>query len=490
MSTERETWKRDSGYIWSMLGSAVGFANLLSFSAHCYKNGGGAFLIPYIAAILVLGVPMLILEATIGKRFQLPLVSAYGQTAGQWGRMLGWLAVISCATIGGFYAVLTGYSVAYTAFSAAGSIPQDTGAFFNTVFLGASSGLTQWGHLSWTILGATICVALFSWTVLVRKIQSGVERICSLFLPILALLVIGFAAAVCFLPGASSGFLHYLKPDFSRLGNMALWRDVFGQLFFSLSLGLGIVVGYSRHTKKSTNILRAMIAVVAGDFLISFLAGLAIFGCIGYLSQANGVPFASIVEGGSTFNIGFVIFPQILQQFGPLIARIVGPIFFFCVFIAGITGVFSIVESVAGNIQEEFAMTRRRAVSWATALMLAISIPFCMGNGPHILDALAPMVLGNTMLVAALAEIVVFLYLSRSLRSDSVWTLPNGRRPFYHLLRTAGIGVLALILVESIILEARSPWTLATTVRWIWLGAAVALSAALSRRPRRAEALA
>ena len=487
MTTERETWKKDSGYIWSMLGSAVGFANLLSFSAHCYRNGGGAFLIPYMAAMFILGVPMLVLEATIGKRFQLPLVSAYGQVAGSWGRMLGWLAVIACATIGGFYAVLTGYSVAYTAFTAAGTIPQDTASFFQNQFLGVSGGLSQWGHLSWILLGSTVCVALFSWTVLIRQINAGVERICSFFLPLLGLLVVVFAIAVCFLPGSSIGFVQYLKPSFARLGDMALWRDVFGQLFFSLSLGLGIVTGYSRHTKKNTNILRAMIAVAFGDFLISFLAGFAIFGCIGYLSLSTGSPFDALIRSSSTFDIGFVIFPQILHQFGPLFSRIIGPIFFFCVFIAGITGVFSIVESVAGNLQEEFRQTRKRAVSWTVGLMLLMAIPFCMGNGPHILDALAPMVLGNTMLLAALAEIIVFLYMSRTIREDAVWSGKKGRHPFYHLLRTGGFAVMFLILIEAIVLEGKSAWTLSSVVRWSWLGFALILAGLLSRKAATAE---
>jgi NSS family neurotransmitter:Na+ symporter len=395
--------------------------------------------------------------------------------------MLGWLAVIACATIGGFYAVLTGYSVAYTAFTAAGSIPQDTAHFFQQTFLGVSSSLSKWGHLSWILLASTICVALFSWTVLIRKIHAGVERVCSFFLPLLALIVIFFAIVVCFLPGASTGFIHYLKPDFTRLSDMALWRDVFGQLFFSLSLGLGIVTGYSRHTKKETNVLRAMVMVACGDFFISFLSGFAIFGCIGYLSQATGTPFSSIVASSSTFDIGFVIFPQILQQFGPILSRIIGPIFFFCVFIAGITGVFSIVEAVAGNFQEEFRQSRKRAVTIAMSIMVAIAIPFCMGNGPHILDALAPMVLGSNMLLAAVAEILIFLYLSKQIRNDAVWQRPSGRHPFYHLLRTAGLAIMALILVQSVVLDFQNAG-MATTLRWIWFGAAILLAIPLSRR--------
>src|SRR5262245_60543333 len=108
------TWKNQAGYIWSLLGSAVGFGTVLSFSALCYKNGGGAFLIPYIMALFIFGIPLLLLEGIIGDTWKLPLVSSYGKAIGPYGKILGWLAVLACTTIGAFYIVLTGYSVAYT----------------------------------------------------------------------------------------------------------------------------------------------------------------------------------------------------------------------------------------------------------------------------------------------------------------------------------------------------------------------------------------
>src|ERR1700730_16242904 len=96
------TWKSQTGYIWSLIGSAVGFANILSFSAKVYKNGGGAFLIPYLMALLILGIPMLILEGMIGSKWKLPIVGAYGQKWGSFGKTLGWLSVLACLTIGAF----------------------------------------------------------------------------------------------------------------------------------------------------------------------------------------------------------------------------------------------------------------------------------------------------------------------------------------------------------------------------------------------------
>ncbi|MCC5832396.1 MAG: sodium-dependent transporter [Chlamydiales bacterium] len=466
---KHDTWSKETGYIWSMIGSAVGFANVLSFSALCYKNGGGAFLIPYIVAHLIIGLPLLFLEGIIGQRTKLPLVSAMGNVAGIKGKMLGWLAVLTCATIGGFYMVLTGFSVAYTYFAASGSFTADTAHFFKHAFLRDTGSLTHFGGLAFGVLISTLLVAAFAWAVLARNIRSGVEKLCSLFLPMLAVLVIVFSIAAFFLPGSIEGFKQYLIPDFSRLADWALWRDVFGQVFFSLSLGLGIVTAYSRHNPESFSIPRAMVKVAIGDFLISFISGIAIFGCIGFMSGKSGIAFSELVPSDSAFEIGFVIFPMILQQFGDLVSRIVGPIFFFCVFIAGVTGVFSIVESVAGNFEIEFNKSRKVAVGIAMGLVTTLSIPFCFGNGQHIIGAMAPMVLGNAMLLGGISEIILFLMISKVIGNDSLWFSGKRRSYPYYSLKFVVLPLLTISLAGALYQEIAGGFGLAEAVRWTWL---------------------
>jgi neurotransmitter:Na+ symporter, NSS family len=477
------TWKRESGFIWSLLGSAIGFANILSFSAQCYKNGGGAFLIPFIAAILILGVPMLFLEGVIGHKMRLPIVSAFGQYFGKKGKFFGWLTVIAVTTIGGFYTVLTGYSVAYAYFAGTSAIPENTAEFFKHSFLQDSGNLTQFGHLSWLILVVTLACAAFSWFVLARNVRSGIEKICSIFLPILFAFIALFVIVVCFLPGAAEGFYHYLAPDFSKLLDGCLWRDVFGHVFFSFSLGLGIITGYSRHTDSTTSIRRAMWYVALGDFVVSAIAGFAIFGCVGYLSHASGVPFNEIVKSDSTFEMGFVIFPAILKVFTPWLAPIIGVIFFVAVFIAGITGVFSIVESITGNIQTEFGTTRKTAVTAASIVMSIVSVFFCMGNGQHILGSLAPMVLGNNMLLGGLAEVFVFMYVAKEIRNDAIWFAKDRRSWAYHALRIIAPIILVTILWAAVATEFTSDINAYAIVRWSWFLGACVIAALLAQKP-------
>lgn len=479
-NTPETTWKSQGGFVWSLIGSAVGFANILSFSAQVYKNGGGAFLIPYCMALFLLGVPLLILEGVIGFRFKSPLVTAYAKACGNPGKILGWLAVLACLSIGGFYIVLTGYSLAYTYFSALNAIPHDSKTFFLKTFLKATDNIADFGELSYPILLSTLAVGLLSWFVLVRNVRDGIEKVCSLFMPLLAVIMLIFAVIVSFLPGGIEGWIYYLRPDFSKLLNPSLWRDVFGQLFFSLSLGLGIIVGYSRHTGQATNIPRAMLYVALGDFAVSFISGAAIFGCIAHISHVQQVPFASILTTDSTFEIGFIIFPQMLKFFGPVVAQWIGIVFFFCIFIAGITGLFSIIESIAGNFEVEFRTSRQRAVTLAILALTLFAVLFCMGNASHLIDALVPMVLGTNMLIGGLGLIFAFQYASPEIKNDLIWK--NGNKlSFYALcLRYLAPILLMIILIGNLANEFES-FNFVKGIRWIWLLSALILSFLLTR---------
>jgi neurotransmitter:Na+ symporter, NSS family len=473
------TWKSQSGFVWSLIGSAVGFANILSFSAKAYKNGGGAYLIPYAIALFIIGIPFMILEGKIGHRWKAPLVANYGQVWGRAGKTLGWISVLACLTIGAFYIVLTSYTAAYTYFSAAGSIPEDTQSFFLHDFLHLSQNVLDFGRFSPLTFFATAAVGFISWLVLRRSVRDGIERICSCFMPLLAILVFAFAIAVCFLPGGINGWVYYLKPNFNKLLDFGLWRDVFGQLFFSLSLGLGIVVGYSRHTGKIANISRAMFQVALGDFIMSFIAGSAIFGCIAHISYTQGVPFDQILTTDSTFEIGFILFPKILKAFGAFWTPLLGTLFFFSVFIAGITGVFSIVESIAGNVEIEFKTNRQKAVSATLAVLVAMSLFFCMGNASHLIDALAPMVLGTNMLIGGLGLLYAFGY-RKDLGLD-----PNF---FSFSLKAAAPFILSTILIGNLWHEALH-FEVTGIIRWSWLLGAVLISFYLARMPIKKPAM-
>lgn len=482
------TFGKDSGFIFAMVGSAIGFANILSFSAQCYKNGGGAFLIPFLLAVVIIGLPMLYLEGVVGKVYGLPLVSAYGKILPNRWKIWGWIAVLSCLTIGSFYTVLTSWSVLYSLYSLTDSIPADTASFFVNDFLKDSGSVTTMGSMSWPIFGATLVLFVFTWYIMAKDVSKGVEKACSFFMPLLFVLFGVFTIAVIFLPGASIGFYHYLNPDFSKLSDFRLWRDVFGHVFFSFSLGLGIVVGYSRHTKTTINMRRAMLLVALGDVVFSFIAGLAVFGCVGFMSLKTSTPFHEIVKSDSTFQMGFIIFPQILQTFSPIVRPLVGGVFFFCVFIAGITGVFSIVESVAGNLEVEFGMPRKSSVTLSVIGMFVLASFFCMGNGVHLLAALQPWVLGYALLLGGIAQIYAFMFVDKTVGMDPAWSPSKGKPgSAYFTAKYIGLIFLVLSLVGSLFEEFNEPFSASHVIRWAWFFLVLLLSAYASGRVHRAH---
>jgi len=471
MGQANSGWKSQSGFIWAVLGSVVGFANVLSFSAQCYRNGGGAFLIPYFVAYLLLGLPMLLLEGVIGQKFAMPLVTAYGKKAPVLGKYIGWIAIISCLTIGSFYIVLTAYSAMYTYFGAAGVIPDDTSYFFKYQFLQSTSSVLEMGSFSWQIFAAVAAIGLFVWWTMIRDISKGVETVCSMVMPLLTVFVVVFAIFSTFLPGALDGIIRFLRPDFSKLLDISLWRDVFGQLFFSLSLGLGIITGYSQYNGESFNLRKSMTLVAIGDFVISFIAGWVVFASVGYMSFVSGVPFQEMIKSDSSFEIGFIIFPKILKTFSLSWQPVLSFVFFFCVFIAGITGVFSIVESVTGNVEREFGLSRKTSVTVVLGVLGTMAAFFCLGNGQHIIGELSSMVLGLTMILSAFAELIVFLFITPAIRDDAIWFVNGKRRISFYAIKYAVPVLLLSILAGGIAVDV-AQLGVGFAIRWTWFAAA------------------
>ncbi len=482
MSQENK-WHSSVGYVWAMIGSAIGFGPILSFSARCYFNGGGAFLIPLTIAVVVLGLPLLILEGVIGQHFQLPLVSAYGRIAGKWGKFFGWLAVFGVASIGSYYCVITAWTMAYIFYAGMDMIPVDTAHFFAHYFLQDSGSLTVLGAISKPMVMSIVAVSLCTWFVMIQNIQKGVGKFCSIFLPLLFVLLIGLLVFISSLPGAWNGFAHFLTPHFSQLLQPQVWLAAFGHVFFSLSIALAIIVGYSRYTDKSINIARSMLWVVIAEICCSIIAGLVIFGGIGYMAHVQQVPFNEVVSS-SLFGLGFIVFPRVIVMFPYIVRIVMGTVFFICLFIAGITGMFSIVEAVAGNCETEFSWSRSKAISIITIFIFVMSLLYTGGNGTYIIDALDSMVSGFNVIAAGLAEIIAFMYFAPQIIAHPSWFTPHQstRAVRYYLLKYVASIVLGIILVSSLVTEFSEVFTFAHWIRWGWLVIAIGLAAICAQK--------
>src|SRR4030095_7482072 len=347
---------------------------------------------------------------------------AYGRVAGKLGRFFGWLAVFGVLSIGSYYCVITAWTIAYIYYAGMNMIPADTATFFTQTFLGDSGSLTHIGSISIPIVLSIICISTITWVVTVRSIKKGIEKFCSVFLPLLFILLIGL---LIFLPGAWAGVAYFLTPEFSQLLKPEIWLAAFGHVFFSFSLALAIIVGYSRYTNKNVNIAQSMLCVVIAEICTSIVAGLVIFGGIGYMAHIQQIPFTSVINS-SLFGLGFIVFPKVILLFPLALRIIIGSIFFFCVFIAGITGMFSIVEAAAGNFEVELSWTRHKAITITTLAIFCMALLYSGGNGSYIIDALDAIVAGFNVIISGLAEIIFFMYYAPEILKHTVWfSQPN-----------------------------------------------------------------
>lgn len=474
--------KIDTGLIAALLGTIIGFRNILSFSAQCYKNGGGAFVFLFILALLLVETPMLLLGSVIGSKTKLPIVSALGLFLGKIGKCFGWIMIATIATIGGFYFVLSSYSLCYALFFATGSIPSDTHFFFKHTFLQDSGSLLQFEGFSPIVIFTALACLLFSWFILVKGIREKIEKVCSIFLPFITILIILFSLLVCFLPGAKDGLRLYLIPDFSKLKDPMIWRDVFGFVFFSCFLRRGIISLFASKGAQSISPYKLFKYLIIGDFVITFFSGIAIFGALGYMSHIKEVPFAELVTLHSNFEMGFVIFPQILQILPSFLTTFLGIIFFLALFFAGISSCFSLSELFATNLEAEFGFTKRKSLMFSSLIMLVATSIFSLKNGQHLLGSLGPSLFGSNMLLEGFVEIIAFMYFAEEIFGDGMWR--NQTRPtlLYHLAKKIVPTAFFIILCICVYEEFSSLFGPEELTRWIWFALVFVFAAALSQK--------
>jgi len=264
MAAEREQWKSRMGFLAAAIGSAIGLGNIWRFSYLCYDNGGGAFLIPYVVALLTAGIPILILEYALGHRLRGAAPTALRRVGKGW-ELLGWWAVVFVMFgIELYYTCVISWCVNYFRFSFSLAWKDDPGAFFSKTFLQVSDSPWDMGRPVPAIVVGLVIVWFLNWVITARGVQKGVEVACKIFLPLMFVLTLVLVVRGVTLPGAAEGIATYLRPDWSRLKDTKVWMDAYGQIFFTLSVGFGIMIAYASYLPKDADIAtNAIITAVA-----------------------------------------------------------------------------------------------------------------------------------------------------------------------------------------------------------------------------------
>lgn len=410
----REQWATRLGFLLAAIGSAIGLGNIWRFPTTAYENGGGAFLVPYLVALLTAGLPLLILEYTIGRRYRTSAPAAYRQLSRP-AAAIGWWQVAIAFVIATYYATILAWAVRYTGFSATEAWGEDAETFFSADFLETTDPGT-FGDLvpgvMWPLLGMWALVIV----ILAFGIRRGIEVANKIFIPLLLVFFLVLVVRALTLDGAAKGLDAFFKPDWSELGNGTVWVEAYGQIFFSLSIGFGIMITYASYLGRRADLSGS--ALVAGFANSSFeiLAGIGVFATLGFMASASGVGVDEVVEGG--VGLAFVAFPEIVSQMpaGPFF----GVMFFLSLVIAGLTSLVSIVQVVVSAVQDRTGLARVPAVFAVCIPLTVVSVVlFATQGGLPLLDAADNFINQYGIVVAGLVEVVVLAWVLRRLPAMS-----------------------------------------------------------------------
>ncbi|QTX03731.1 sodium-dependent transporter [Agromyces archimandritae] len=419
----REQFTGQLGFILSAIGSAVGLGNIWRFPGVAYENGGGAFLLPYIIALLTAGIPILFLDYAIGHRFRGGPPMALRRIR-RWLEGLGWFQVMICLVIAIYYAVIIGWALSFFVYSFDLRWGADTAAFFTGEYLRLSDTAAGEPWFTLDFVPAVLIPLAIVWiatiAVLAAGVAKGIEKANIVFLPIL---VIAFGILVVrslFLDGAVDGLNALFTPDWGALGDPNVWIAAYSQIFFSLSVAFGIMITYSSYRARRANLTSPGLVVAFSNSGFELLAGIGVFSALGFLAHEQGVGVAEL-EGITGPILSFVTFPAVVSQMPA--GQIFGALFFLSLAVAGFTSLISILQVVMASFQEKFGLTRLQAVFWIGGVAAVLSIAgFATTTGLIALDTIDNW--ANNIGIVASAVVMTILL---------VWVLRKGPELRAHL---------------------------------------------------------
>jgi NSS family neurotransmitter:Na+ symporter len=343
------------GAIAAAVGSAVGLGNIWRFPYEAGVNGGGAFILVYIACILVMGIPVILSEFIIGRSTHSNMKSALLKLSpGKKYYFFTYVCILGSFVVIGFYSVVCGWIIEYLYQAALGNLSGHSPQEYSDMFTSLVSN--PWRCVGWTVL-----FLILNFIVMSRGIEKGIERVASIMMPLLFLILIVFCVNSLLLPGAAKGLEFLFSPDFSQLTLKGV-LDAFGQAFLSLSIGISCLVTYSSYFKDDTSLVKDAVTVGVLDTLVAILSGVMIFPAV----------FSFGVEPTAGPRLIFEVLPGIFQQMtGGYIWAL---LFFLLVFFASLTSTISLSEIPITFLIEEHKLSRPRAIAWTALFTFALAV--------------------------------------------------------------------------------------------------------------------
>ena len=354
MDKKRDSWSGNLAFILAGLGSAIGLGNIWRFSYMAGSNGGGSFVMIYLIAILLIGLPVMISEIYIGQKSQQNVVSAFRTLLGKknfW-QIIGILSILTVLTILTFYSVVGGWVLQYVCYAVTSKLTlasDNSQAFFAELLLNPINGCV------WTAI-----FMLLTGIIVMHGIKSGIEKVSKILMPLLFIIILALFVWSLFLPGLKESLVYLLKPDFSKITSESVLAAI-GQAFFSLSLGMGTFITYGSYLEKTKPIGRTAIWIAIGDTCVAILMGVIVFSVI----------FSFGFAPNSGPGLIFETLPTLFNKMPGGYALSI--LFFFLVVFAAITSSISILETAVTYFSEVTRFTRRQVTVFWTLVLGVLS---------------------------------------------------------------------------------------------------------------------
>ena len=399
----REKWSSRSAFILAAIGSAVGLGNAWRFPGLAAKYGGGAFLFVYLIAMLIIGIPLLMMEISVARYTR---QGAPGSMRAMNKKMegVGWLAVSNGIGISIYYAAVFAWVILmfFLSFKFAGMTGDTEAASSLWATTIKTTGTTEgWTTISWPVLG---CLVL-AWALAYLCIRNGTTSVgkvvkFTVSLPVICLLIMAVRGIM--LPGALTGLAKLFIPDWSALADSNLWVDAIGQVFYSLSTAMAIMFAYGSFLDKDSNIVIDTIIIAFSDLFISVLAGIVMFTTMAGVGMLDSMSASGIATA-------FIIYPQAIVQISgsSIFNMIFAFIFYFCLITLAIDSLFSIIEGTSTALSDKFKLDKKKTTLTIVIIESIFSLIYVTGAGLAVLDIVDYFINSYTLLITGILEMIV-----------------------------------------------------------------------------------
>ena len=416
---KKSEWNSNIAFMMAMIGSAVGLGNIWRFPNVLYSNGGGSFMIPYIVSLFLLGISFVLVEYAVGFKFKKSLARILYSVSTKL-EPVAWFILLIVFLITTYYVCVVGWDLIYIFLSFTKAWGSNPDVFFTANVLQATDSISGIFKIVPAVLGSVFAIWFLAWFIIKRDLNDGIGKVSQILLPMLCIIVVIIVAFSLTLPGASVGYTQIFTPDWSALTNLDVWLAAFGQIVFSLSLGMAIAMTYASYLPEGSKLVDNAVIVAFSNSGFEVFNSIGIFSILGFMTVTSGISFNELVTSGT--GLAFVVFPQVFNTMGPA-AHIIGPLFFICILFAGITSVIALLEGVCYSISEKFLIERKKTATVVCVVGFLISTIFATGAGSTILGIFDGYLNNFALLFAVLLECLIFGWIYKF--DDLIETLNN-----------------------------------------------------------------